>query len=74
MGKIQPSSPLRVWAGENQKNETDNLAVMIYRKRLPRDVSFVELRKYLLEEIEKIVKNSPYSYWVSPKARSMQNR
>ena len=35
MGELKGASPLRIWAGENEKNETDNLAIMIYRKRLP---------------------------------------
>ena len=68
MGALKSGSPLRVWAGENEKNETDNIAVMIYRKRLPKGVSFEQVRKSLLVEIEKIVRNSPHSYWVSPKA------
>ena len=73
MGELKGGSPLRIWAGENEKNETDNLAVMIYRKRLPRGVSFEEVRKSLVGEIEKIVRNSPYAYWVSPKASSWLN-
>ncbi|GAH50739.1 unnamed protein product [marine sediment metagenome] len=72
MGELQQESPmLRIWAGENADTELDNLAVLIYRDRLPIGSSFKEVRKSILGEIEKIVRNSPYSYWVSPKARWM---
>jgi len=73
MGELKEGSPLRIWAGEDEKTETDNLAVMIFRKRLPKGVSFQELRRSLLVEIEKTVKNSPYSYWVAPKASRWLN-
>ena len=74
MGELKEGSPLRIWAGEDGKTETDNLAVMIFRKRLPKGVSFKQVRENLAGEIEKIVKNSPYSYWVAPKARGWLNR
>jgi len=74
MGELKRGSVLRIWAGENGKNETDNVAVMIYRKRLPKGASFEKVRKSLLDEIEKIVRISPYSYWVAPKASSWLNR
>jgi hypothetical protein len=70
MGKLQQDSPmLRIWGGEREKDEYDVVAVLVYRDRLP-GVSFEKVRKDLAREIEKIARNSPYSYWVSPKARS----
>ena len=74
MGELKKGSPLRIWTGENEKNETDIVAVTIYRKRLPREASFEQVRKSLVIEINKLVKSRfPYSYWVSPKASSWLN-
>ena len=69
MGELKRGSPLRIWAGENEKNETDIVAVTIYRRRLPKEAPFEQLRKSLVIEIDRLVKSKfSYSYWVSPKA------
>ena len=74
MGELTKTTPmLRIWAGGSDENEYDTMAVIIYRWRLPGGVSFEEVRRNLLGEIENIARNSPYSYWVSPKARSLLN-
>ena len=68
MGELKKGAVLRVLAGQNERNETDNVAVMIYRRRLPKGVAFEEVRKSLLKEVERAVRSSPYTYWVAPKA------
>jgi len=73
MGELKEASPLRIMAGENGKSKTDMLGVIIYRKRLPEEASLKEVRRDLLIKIEEVVKCSPYSYWVSPKARSIMS-
>jgi len=74
MGELKKGSPqLRIWAGANEEREYGTVAVIIYRERLPKEASFKEVRKSLVGEIERIVRSSPYSYWVSPKARSWLN-
>ncbi|MFC2070283.1 hypothetical protein ACFLTB_03830 [Chloroflexota bacterium] len=69
MGELKSGSPIRIWAGESSKSGADNLGLIIYHKRLPKGVSLENLRKELLNEIEKIVNNRPYDYWISPKAK-----
>ena len=62
--------PLRIWAGE--KGEGSNIGIIIYRDRLPPDVSVKELRKRLLREIRDLVasKFAAYGCRVSPNAQS----
>lgn len=70
MGELKTGAQIRIWSGENNNNETDNIAVMVYRKRLPAGVSFEKVRTAILSEVAEMVKTKfPYSYWVSPKAK-----